>query len=226
MGTVLASKIIDDAERILSDSSNSTWTAANHLINLNLTQRIIALVKPDVSVRNDVTDSALSEGTKQSISDDGIQFIGLTNNYGTDGATVGDAITFVSMEDMNKTNPGWHTDTASATVEHYLFDEKDPKHYYVYPPQPSSDQGYVGLIEYIVPDDMSASTDVITLDDIYEPVMLDLLLYLSYSEDAAHSIYAAQRALYYWNKAVDVLGRKDLREKLDSPKSKPGLQEG
>lgn len=218
MGTVLASKIVNDAEDALSDSTNATWTATRLLKWLNLGQREAFILKPDISVSNAVTSSALTEGTKQEISSDGTQFVKLTRNYGTDGATVGDAITYVDMDVMDRIIPTWHTDTGSATVQHYLFDPKDPKHYYVYPPQPSSDQGYVELVEYVTPDDVSAIGNAITIDDVYESVLLDYILFRAYAEDAAHSLYGAQRSVEYWNKFVEALGRKDMREEIDSPK--------
>lgn len=219
MGTILASKIVDDAEDALNDSSNATWAASRLLKWLNLGKREAAILKPDIKVSNAVTSSALAEGTKQDISSDGIQFIKLTRNYGTDGLTIGVAITYEDMKDMDSINPDWHTDTASATVQHYLFDPKDPKHYYVYPPQPSSDRGYVELVESAIPTDV-AIDEAIDVDDIYESVLLDYILFRAYAEDSAHSLYAAQRSVGYWNKFVEALGRKDLREEMDSPKGK------
>jgi len=43
------------------------------------------------------------------------------------------------------------TDTGAAEVQNYMYDEKDPLHYYVYPPQPAADPGYLELVYSAIP---------------------------------------------------------------------------
>lgn len=214
--SITCQNIVDSAEIILNDTANADFAADDLFSFLKTCQRKAAIIKPDCSVTN--ASVQLSTGTKQSIPSGGIQLINVTRNMGDDGSTEGEAIQFCDIATMNDLNPDWHTDTASATVQNYMFDSKNPKSFYVYPPQPSSSQGYVEIVYAVTPADPASIAAAITLDDIYEPVLLHLLLHMAYSIDAAQSPYAYQRAQTHWNEAMTLLERKDLKENVDAPK--------
>lgn len=215
MGTILASKIINDAEDILSDTGNAQWTTTKLLRNLNLTQRYAAILKPDISVAT--ASTLLAAGVTQAVPTKGIGLIRLNWNMGlTPGTTVGAPITFIEMDVLNRTTPGWNTETASATAIHYMWDERDPKVFYIYPQ--STGTGYVSITYHSIPDDIGAIGSAITLDDIYEPVLIAGTCYYAYLEDAAHSMYAQERAQFHHDELLTLLGRKDLIEKKNSPR--------
>ena len=217
MGTILCSAIVDKAEEQLMDTGNDRHAAADLFGWLKSGQRQAAIFKHDVSVTN--ASSILVAGVKQSIPTGGIQLINIPYNMGTTpGTTVGAPIHLVKMETLSRLNPTWTTDTAVATVESYMFDPRDPKTFYVYPPQPAATFGYVQHVYSVTPADPATIAAAITLDDIYEPTLLDYILYRAYAKDSAQSQFSAQRATAHWNMFVDSLGRKDLREKQDSPK--------
>jgi len=214
--SITCQNIVDSAEIILHDTGNADFAAADLFTFLKTCQRKIASIKPDASVTN--ASVQLATGTKQSIPTGGIQLINVTRNMGTDGSTAGEAIQFCDLATMNDLNPDWNTDTASATVQNYIFDSKNPKSFYVYPPQPGSDQGYVEEVYAVTPADPASIAAAITLDDIYEPALLHMLLHMVYSIDAAQSPYASQQSQYHWNMAVTLLDRKDLKEQTDAPR--------
>ena len=216
MGTILCSAIIDKAEIALHDTGNDRWTADDLFGWLKSGQRHAAILKPDVSVTN--TSVTLVAGVKQSIPTGGIQLINIPYNMGvTPGTTPGPAIRIITLETMAAFNPTWTTDTAAAVVQNYMFDERDPKNFYVYPAQPAG-VGYVTMVYAVTPADPATIATAITLDDIYETVLLDYILYRVYAEDAAQSQFASMRSMLHWNMFVEALGRKDLKEKIDHPR--------
>jgi len=160
----------------------------------------------------------LVAGTKQSIPTGGIQLIDLVRNMGTNGTTAGAPISQVDRNVIDIVNSDWHSETGAATVKYFVFNPKDPTKFYVSPPQPSSAFGYVEMEYADTPDDPAGASSDITLDDIYEPVLIDLMLYYAYSVNADQSQYAWERSKIHWNNAVMALGRKDLKEKMDSPR--------
>lgn len=230
MGTVLASILIARAGRILLDAGNDRWTAADLFDDCNAGQAEAALLKPDVSVTND--NVVLVAGTKQSIPAAGTQLIKLVRNMGTNGTTPGRTIELKDdMEAFSKKFPFWHKATAAPEVRYYFFDERDPKNYWVYPPQPASGFGYVNRIFAVAPADIVAGAGpsyavVITIDDIYQNVLLDFMLHRAFVKDAAMSPNAAARALAHYAQFATALGRKDLLETRDDPSARGTKDEG
>lgn len=214
MGTVLAQKIIDDAGDILNDPTHANWKEARLLKWLNLGQIEASILKPDISVGNESVQ--LAAGTKQDSS--GFQLVNITRNMGSDGLTPGLPVTKVdSIEVMDYCVPTWHTDATNVIVKHFLFDPRDPDVFYTYPPQPSSNMGYVEIVKPVVPTAIALIGDPITVGDINEPALLSFVLSMAYSEDAAHTPLGRQRAVDCLQKFEALLTKKDLREVIDAP---------
>lgn len=200
--TILASTIIAQVSEILQDEDNTRWLAENLLDWLNAGIRDAVTLKPSAYVRNE--SMPLVAGTKQSIPSGGITFMDVTRNMGADGATPGRVPRFIEKKIIDAENPNWHTDPASATVMHYTFDERDPKHFYVHPKQPSVNPGRVEVVFSAVP---AAITDsqALPLDDIYANALIDYLLYRSYAKDPVN---ASKAAGYYQSFVAVVTGKK------------------
>jgi hypothetical protein len=215
MGTILCSAIVDKAELQLMDTGNNRHEATDLFGWLKSGQRQAAILKPDVSVTN--VGVALSAGVKQTIPTGGLQIIDITHNLGVGGATPGAAIDIITMKTMSALNPDWASDTAAAVVENFMLDERDPKNFYVYPAQPAG-VATVNMVYSVTPADPATIATAITLDDIYETLLLDYVLYRAYGKDSAQSQFAAARSMAHWNFFVEALGRKDLKEKTDHPR--------
>jgi hypothetical protein len=192
MGSILASAIIDDAEDILQDTANRTWTAAAHLEALNDGQREIVTLRSDAYVVNESV--ALAPGAKQALPARGLLLINITRNMGTDGRDPGDAITLVDRGDMDEALPGWYLSVyANRTVIHFMYNKKDPKVFYVYPPQPDTEQNYVEMEYSKTPEDI-VTTAAITLDDVYKSALMLFILYrawLKKKPELAQGYYSA-----------------------------------
>lgn len=219
MGTVLCSRVISKAAEILLDEGYERWDRSYLFEGICIGQRETVSIKPDAYVQNSAVQ--LAAGTKQTIT--GIQLIRVVRNMGTDGQTPGPVIRITDQDRFDRYNPYWHMAAESAEVRFYMFNEKDPKTWYNYPPQPNSDPGWVELIQSIAPPDIVLGEspneyDVpITLDDIYENPLLMFVLHHAYLLDADNSPEAASRATDYYNLFVVSLGRRDLAEKKDGP---------
>lgn len=145
-------------------------------------------------------------------------------SVGSDHVAPGSAIAPIGADLLDAYDPDWHSATPSATVQNYIYEDADPAHFYVTPPQPNSGMGYVEVIFSACPAAVVAtvgppvSYDVaITLSDVYRDILLNYVLYRCYAKDAALSPYNAQRATEYWNLFVLGLERKDLVKREYSP---------
>jgi hypothetical protein len=217
MGTILISAIMDDAEKLLQDDGNDQWSEAELFAWGNDAQKIMASIKPDINIVNE--SIVLVAGTKQSLPSTATQLIKITRNMGTNGTTPGGAIRLSELDTFSYLLPNWNTETASATVQNYFYSNQDPKVFYVYPQQPSSNFGYVEIITAKTPTDMvkpAGDYDVaINLDDIYSQVYLYLILHKAYLKET--SPYSTQKATYYFTQAATLLGAKDAKEREDDP---------
>lgn len=180
MATVTVSSVISKVQTILQDTTGIRWPDTELLGWINDGQREIVLYKPNSFVKN--TGVQLTTGTKQTLPADGVQLIDVVRNLGTTGGSPGRAIRITMREILDSQVPGWHYATPAAEVKHYMYSNLDPKTYYVYPPQPASGQNYVELIYGAAPTECSLG-GTITLDDIYQTILVDYCLYRAYSKD-------------------------------------------
>lgn len=212
MGTLTAQAIIDKTEVILQDPSNLTWAETDHLTNLIDGIREICKIKPDAYITN--APVQLVAGAKQSAPAGASLILDITRNMGITGTTPGDAITLIDRAVMNAVLPGWNTATAAATVIHWMYDPKDPKVFYVYPPQPGTATGYVEMECMAQPAAIIISA-AIPIDDDYENALLNFMLYRAWLKKQP------QLASGYWSLFLSDLGADKQAEDAENPNLKP-----
>lgn len=177
MGTILAKDIIDSAVATLQDPTNKTWTRLELLSYLNDGQRDTCIVKIDAFVKNEPVQ--LAAGTRQDLPTGGTAFMRIACNV--DAANVrGRAPRLIDLTTMDLQNPNWHADPASNTVMEYTFDGRDPKRYYVSPPQPIVSPGKIELVYAATPPAVATENDPIALDDIYKTALVHYVLHRAY----------------------------------------------
>jgi hypothetical protein len=206
-----AQDVIDKAENVLQDILNARWGAPELLGWYNDGQKAIVVRKPDAYVKNEAF--VLIAGTRQSVP--GFVVIDIVRNMGTAGTAPGDAITKIDRAEMDLANPSWHTDVASATVKHWMYDDRDPSRFWVYPPQPGSAFGFVDAIWSAAPPDALLAT-AMALNAVYEPVLIDWILFRAYSKDAANSLYSRDRAVAHAQMFLAALGSQESAEAMVS----------
>jgi len=220
MGTIFASSIISSARNVFHDSTGVRWPDSECLEWLNNGQRAIVNLRPEASVLNETM--VLVAGTKQTIPASGIQLIDVIRNMvGAGQLTPGGVIRLVDREVIDSTVPTWHSDTAAANgeVQHYVFDGRDPKTFYVYPQ--SAGVNGVELIYSVSPADVAAVGNVITLDDIYSNALLDYILYRGYSKDAEYAGNIS-RASGHYQAFINSLGLGVKSNKSVNPNNNAG----
>lgn len=227
MGTITGASIIDKAAIQLTDIGGVRWTRQELLDWINLAQRQIVVLSPNATNKTDVIQ--LVSGTRQSIPADGWTLLELIRSMGTSGTKPGRAIRVTSRELLDAFNPDWHSDPPSPTPKHYVFDPQDQTIFFVYPPNTGT--GYVEINYSPVPENLATEEDTIKINDIFEPAILDYVLYRACSKDAE---YAPGIALAggYLQTFMATMGQKSSSELGNSPNqqfapkdpSKPGSQ--
>ena len=134
--SVTVDSVIDKVQITLQDTTGVRWPESELVSWVNDAQREIALLKPDASAVN--ANVTLAEGTLQTIPSDGNRLLKVIRN--TDAAGKGQrSIRLVKQEVLDSQTPSWHDENVTGEaahgteVKHYVYNEENPRNYYVYP---------------------------------------------------------------------------------------------
>lgn len=185
MGTITGQTLADNAAGLIHDTSRIRWTDTDWLQWLNDAQRAAVLLKPEAHVVNDAVLLTPSV-TRQTLPAGGVQFVSLLRNLGVDGATPGSVIRVAARDSLDAVAPDWHTEAATGKVNNFVFDPRDPLHFYIYPKAPDT-AWYVELVYSSIPGEMSALSETIDLEDVYANVLVSYMLYRAYLRDAEYA---------------------------------------
>lgn len=209
MGTVTALDLIQRANKTLNDIAGTRWDNELMLDALNVGQREVVRLKPDAYL---ITETVkLVSGIKQTIPAGRMNLHAVTRNMGTDGSTPGDVVTYVPKDTMDQYQRGWTQATSAATVVHFTLVRDQKKTFYVFPPQPSSGQGYVEIECVGLPADVGL-TDPITLDDEYQDAMYYYMM--SYALTIENKAADKNKAAGFYTMFTNALGMQSQGEKM------------
>ena len=212
--TVKVIDLIDKAEEILQDNTNVKWSQQSLLSYLNDAQREIVLIRPDANVSNE--QFTLAQSAKQTLPADALRLLSLYKNASPTTKTIQN----IQKKVLDDTVSDWYG-TSGTFVEYYVYDERDPKNFYVYP-HPSGGGHTADIVFSFAPDkiniaDFSTSTTVIGLDDIYANAIFDYMLYRAYQKDT-ESASDLNKATLFLQSFQNSMGIKSQADTASSPK--------
>jgi hypothetical protein len=181
--TVLASTIIDKAAKQLLDLNNIKWTRSELLGWLNMAQQELILNVPEASATTALVTTV--NGARQSIPSDGWMLLSANRNMGTTGTTPGRAIQETRRELLVRSNPAWTMDTATDVATIYIYTPLDKTVFWVYPPSIAGNKIEVTYSQEPVV--ITIESAAITVDDIYEPILLNYILYKTLMKDPEYA---------------------------------------
>ena len=236
-----AREILQRAGILLNDTGEYSdirrWSLRELCDWLNDGLAAIALQKPSATART-VTLS-LVPGVLQTIPEKYVSILRPVRNVRNEYSDRQPRrmITVVPEQQISSVQPDWHDDTyvyPEQQVKHFIFDEVNPRSYYVYPSNDGT--GAVEMVlceqpELIKPiagqdDTRYEAYDVpVPIDDIYSGILLDYVLYRARSKDMQEA-GSAQRAALHYQQFANALGTKLSAEANTSPNIKPGVPHG
>jgi hypothetical protein len=187
--SIAAQALIRRVVETLQDTTSIRWPVAELVRYLNDGQREIIVHRPDAMVTN--ASVSLASGTKQSLPANGAKLIDVVRNSAGNRR----AIRMCAREILDAQSPGWHNLSGVNEIVHFMFDPRDPKVFYVYPPAAASGAA-VDLVYSALPTDIAepaAGTDFgavtgnISVPDIYSNALQDYVLYRAYTKDSQYA---------------------------------------
>ena len=202
-----AAEVLTRANDLIQDATNTRWSAAELLRWLNDGRREMAILRPDIYAT--VAVITLAAGTKQSVPADGTRFLDAIRNMAVDGVTPGAAVRPVQREIMDAQYPNWHTEASGAT-KHFMFDERVPGVFYVYPPAAAAARLEIAYAQ--APVDIVNTADELAKEGIYSGALVDFVCYRAFTKDAtfAGNLQRAAAAYMQFSNAITGGDARDL----------------
>jgi hypothetical protein len=195
---ISAQSIVRRCVETLQDNTSIRWPINELVRYLNDGQREVVLYRPDAMVTNSTVTCIA--GSKQSLPSNGAKLIEVVRN----AAGARRAVRMVNREILDAQTPNWHNLTGVSEVLHFMYDPRDPRVFYVYPPATTSAQ--LDIVYAAYPTDIAepadgslytAVTGNISLPDIYGNVLQDYILYRAYSKDSEYAGNGARAQAHY-----------------------------
>lgn len=187
----------------LQDSTSVRWPIDELIRYMNDAQREVVLYRPDSTVENATV--TLVNGSRQTIPTDGSKLIEVVRN---NTASSKRSVRLVNREILDSQTPNWHDLNGQDEVVHYMYDPRDPRIFYVYPP--ANTAAKLDLIYSVYPTDIpgvgagkevddipTTSTYELAVPDIYGNVIQDYILYRAYSKDSEYAGNAQRSQAHY-----------------------------
>lgn len=210
---VTVQSVIDRVQTVLQDTTGVRWPVVNELVLwINDAQREVALMKPDASAVNETV--TLTTGTKQSIPTTGNRLLKVVRNMSAaSGGTGKRSVRLVDAEVLNSQTPDWHDPTVSGDashtniVKHYVYEEANPRNYYVYPGVSGS--AYLEIIYSSNPTTVAQSGNL-SIPDIFANAVMNYVLYMAYMKDAEFAGNADRANSHFQLFTASVAGKGQL----------------
>lgn len=186
------SDVLTRARLVVNDPAATRWLDSEAALWVTDASRFVALKRPDSCAVSQAV--ALAAGTKQSIAaltPPGLRVLDVIRAVAT-----GRAIRLVDREALDSSLPTWHAATP-ASPTNWVFDNRDPKTFYVYPPAPAAVE--VEILYSRNPVTVTAlelSTVDLSIDDIFIDPMVNYVLHRFYAKDADNAQNAALSSAY------------------------------
>ena len=174
-----AMDIISRVVRILHDEEFTRWSRSELLDWVNEALVSIATVPGAYSKTIKMN---LAHGTRQVLPQDAISLVTVSRNF--DGDIPLTAVTVTSRELLDAFRPMWHMLSERPLVENYIYDDRKPKEFSVYPPNDGTgciEVTYVGIPERV------GENDQLPFDDTYIPAIVNYTVYRAYCKESDYS---------------------------------------
>lgn len=211
--TVTVQSVVNRVQAVIQDTTGVRWPAATELVLwVNDAQREIALLKPDATATNETV--TLVTGTKQSIPLGGNRLLQVVRNMSAaSGGTGKRSVRLVGRTVLDGQSPSWHDPTVTGdaahttVVKHYVYDEANPRNYYVYPGVAGG--AYLEIVYSANPVTVSL-TDNLSIPDIFANAIMNYVLYMAYMKDAEYAGNQQRASSHYGLFTASVTGKAQI----------------
>lgn len=205
-----AQAIIDAISPELNDDARDRWSVATLVKFINDAQDTIVLRQPEAnSVR---AAFQLTAGAFEHAAPSGtFRVLDVTHNLGADGVTIGRSIDLVPRETLDAFRPNWRKETGQTEIKNWMFNDKLPTRFEVYPRAHATTAVHVALERSVKPTDCVDANSPLGLPDLYRPAIQQWVLYRAFSVNSSTaSLQRAQQHLLAWGALLGLKIKADV----------------
>ena len=204
MATTKIVSMLDRAEIISQDKTSVRWPKSEWLTWYNDAILFVVNHRPDKATKTinfncDITNS------KQTLPNDALGLFTVLRNVAS-----GKPVRQLDRNQLDDQYSDWHLHTDD-NVDHYIFDQRDPKVFYIYPRPTTANHVLEIMYPYapaaVIISNFETDTQTIGVDDSFLNPILDFMLYRAYSKDADYAANG-QRSMNHLTAAETSLGIK------------------
>lgn len=213
---IQVSAILERCGNLLLDAQHVRWSTLELIDWINEAVGEILNLKPAAGAKSAVY--TLVPGTLQALPDNVIQLLKIDRNIAADGVTPGRVVTITDQSLMNHSDPDWHKAKPKAEIRHYMYDERVPRVFYVYPPALAATRVQLAYAE--LPEEVTSPDDTIGLNPEFAAAITNYVMFRAMSKDSEYSNAAA--AVAYQQAFMGSMGAEVQGEQATSPnRAKP-----
>ncbi len=221
----MATRVRDFIQRIKvllqdTDDPGTRWTNDELISYLNEAYDFVLTYVPEAST---IQGGFLCEaGTRQTLPDNGLRLLSVIRNR--DGSLR--PIRRRDKASLDRERPNWHNEPDTLNQEFWVYDDREPRVFYVYPPASKHSNieiGYTLDVQDHIPRDYENTDTLLRLDDRYKVALLNYILYCAFDKDSDFT-GNGQRAEGYLAKAANALGLKLQNDVRTSPRNRSNPQ--
>ncbi len=185
MTAITVETIVERTKVVLQETGSEgvRWKNAEFVEWLNEFYQQISSLRPDATSLT--VSHPLVEGTRQNIPAGGLRLLDVIRNVAAESNK--GVILPMDREILDSQYRGWHNESPSINIEGYIFNDVNPRNFYVYPPASSNAEielTYSSVPELHVGDYEAVKGEGIKIPESYAPDIVDWILYRSFSKDA------------------------------------------
>lgn len=170
----------------LMDLTNVRWTAAELVRYLNDGQKEILIYRPDATGTTATVN--LVAGAKQALPAGAFKLLDVVRNSGGTKA----AVRKIDQKLLDAQLPDWYNLTGQTVIKHYMYDPRDARVFYVYPPAAAANAAleiFYSIYPAAItePADGAAYTTVsgdLSVGDSYSNALIDYILFRAFAKDS------------------------------------------
>ncbi len=192
---ITAKSILDRVVTTLSDETSVRWTVAELIRYLNDGQREIATYRPDATATTVSVDLAV--GARQALPTNALKLLEVIGNSSGTKA----AVRKIDQKLLDAQVPGWQSGTTNTVIKHYMYDVRDIRVFYVYPPAATG--ASLEMLISAKPTDIATQSSLgsvtgdISVYDLFANALNDYVLYRAFAKDSEFSGNAARATAHY-----------------------------
>lgn len=195
------------------------WTVRDIVRYMNAGLLWIAEARPD-AMSTYSGSHACAVGARQALPAGGFKLFEVL------GTEAGDAVRLVDRKMLDASLPGWRAATGTTTPKNYVYDEREPEIFELYPPAASGTALRIRYAQHAtpiaVPADTAAPSAVsgnVPLDDQFLTALREYVLFRAKARDADFAPGVAAAAQTHLSLAVQALGVEMAGLQSTSPRS-------